>query len=365
MKFKIIKDEFLEVLGTTLSVVEKKNIMPILANVLLEADEPILKISATDLDVAINVKAQAQVDEPGKITVSAKNLYDIVRESAGKEIVIQTSDNDHLEITSNQSRYKIMGLSAKEFPKIPAEDGRFAKISTETLLKMFDKVCFAMSSDETRHHLNGVLLEKADDTTVVMVATDGHRLALDRNALDLSGMKQEKIIIPRKGVNELRKMIASEKGFEMAVAERNIFVKTEKQSLYIRLIDGNFPDYRRVIPEGNPVKVRIPREGLAGALRRVSLLANDRSKGVALYFCNNSLSVTSSNPEIGEAREEMAINYKGPVLNIGFNARYFMDVLAVITDDDVTIEFKDELSPCLVTCDSAVGFRAVVMPMRM
>lgn len=366
MKFKILKTELLSALNTTQGVVEKKNVMPILANILIEATvkSPLLQISATDLEVAVHVQAQAQVEKSGSITVNAKSLYEIIKEAVSEEISFELDDTDRIKIICNQSEYNIMGLSAKEFPSLPKIEGEFSRIACEDFSKMFDKVCFAMSTDETRYHLNGVLLENKE-SALAMVATDGHRLAYIERPIKLTNFQQEKVILPRKGVNELRKLLDQEKSFDFCISERHVFCKTEKQTLYIRLIDGNFPDYRRVIPEGNPVEVNIPRQDLLGALKRVSLLANDRSKGVSLYFCNNLLSVTSSNPEIGEAKEDLDLEYKGPVLNIGFNAKYFIDVLQVITDETVTIAFKDNLSPCLVTCGSEIGFKSVVMPMRM
>lgn len=366
MKFKILKTDFLEALNTTQGVVEKKNVMPILANILIEADgkAPLIRLSATDLEVAVHVQTQAQIEKPGKITVSAKSLFDIIRESASEEISFSTTENDRVEISTNNSLYKILGLSAKEYPSLPAIEGEFTRVSSEEIALMLDKVCFAMSTDETRYHLNGILIEKNGKETNI-VATDGHRLSFTKRELSLETMKQDKVIVPRKAVNELRKLIASEKSFELCVSERHLFAKTEKQTLYIRLIDGNFPDYRRVIPEENPIKIEVPKDALIGALKRVSLLANDRSKGVSFYFCNNSLSISSSNPEVGEAREDIEIAYKGPILNIGFNAKYFMDALGVIPDENICVAFKDELSPCLVTCASDAGFKSVVMPMRL
>lgn len=366
MKFKINKTEFLEALSTTQGVVEKKNVMPILANILIEThtNKSLIKLSATDLEVAVHVYAPALVEEEGSITVSAKSLHDIIREAASEEIQISSGDNDRVQISANQSEYKVLGLPAKEFPSLPEIKGDFTKISSSDLLEIFDRVGFAMSTDETRYHLNGVLIEKSGDETA-FVATDGHRLAFTKRSLQIKNMQQDKVILPRKGVNELKKLMHSEKGFELCVSDRHIFAKTEKQTLYIRLIDGNFPDYNRVIPQGNPLQIDLPREELVGALKRVSLLANDRSKGVAFYFCNNSLSVSSSNPELGEAREDIDLDYKGQTLNIGFNAKYFLDVLSAMNDEKITVAFKDELSPCLITSQKDPEFKSVIMPMRM
>jgi len=366
MKFNIIKSEFLEALNTTQGIVEKKNVMPILANILIEAEagNPLIKISATDLEVAVHVMAQASVESAGKITVNAKSLYDIVRESNGEELEFKTTENDRVQITCLHSEFKIHGLSAKEFPSLPSIEGKFSRVLSEEFQSIISKVAFAMSTDETRYHLNGVLLEKTDKE-ITLVATDGHRLAYNKHVFDFSQIKQDKVIIPRKGVNEIQKLIANEKAFDICVSDRHVFVKTEKQTLFIRLIDGNFPDYNRVIPKDNPIEIEVPKEEFVGALKRVSLLANDRSKGISLYFCNGCLSVSSSNPEIGEAKEEIDINYKGVVLNIGFNAKYFLDVLGVVPDENIIIAFKDELSPCLIKCKSDPGFQSVIMPMRM
>lgn len=366
MKIKVLKSELINALGATQGIVEKKNVMPILANVLIEADSKtgLLKISATDLEVAVHILAQAQIEKGGTITVNAHHFYDIIKESPTEEILISTSDNNRVHISSHNSEYKIIGLPATDFPTLPAIQEKFTRINSEDLLKMLDKVCFAMSTDETRYHLNGILLERGDKNLVI-VATDGHRLSMTEQDIPAEKIKVKKAIIPRKGVQELRHLMSTEKSIELSVAERHIFARTEKQTLYIRLIDGNFPDYQRVVPKDNKVEIELGCEELSGALKRVALLANDRSKGVLFYFNHGNLTLSTSNPEMGEARENLDIDYKGPTLNIGFNAKYVLDVLGVITDKTATFSFKDELSPCLVSCASDPGFRSVIMPMRM
>lgn len=364
MEFKILKNDFLNGLNAVQGVVEKKNVMPILANVLLEAKSDEVIITATDLEVAIILSVPAQVKVQGKITVLARSLFDIIRESANDTIAIKSLENDRLEIVCGNSVFKFHALSAKEFPKLPDVEGVFSKIPTAPLIQMLGKVMFAMSTDETRHHLNGVLIEKSADKSLTLVATDGHRLSLNHGKFSLE-MRQDRVILPRKGVAELLKLIESTENFEMGLGERHVFVRLPHKTLFIRLVDGDFPDYSRVVPKDNPVSIKLPRQELMGALRRVSLLASDRSKGVSFYFCNDSLSVSSSNPEIGEAREELTIPYKGAVINIGFNARYFLDVLGIIPDETVRLELKDELSPCLVLFDSDKDFLSVIMPMRM
>lgn len=364
MEIKILKSDFLNGLNATQGVVEKKNVMPILANVLIEARDQNLVITATDLEVAVTIDVPAQVKTPGKLTVQARSLYEIIKESASDEIQIRGLDGDRLELSAGMSQYKFLMMPAKEFPKLPEIDSPFTEIPTALFTAMLGKVSFAMSTDETRYHLNGILLEKKSGGILAMVATDGHRLAYQQGEMDLP-MKQDKVILPRKGVNELLKFVDGIDKFKLGVGDRHLFIKVPGKTLFIRLVDGDFPEYTRVIPTENPLSIQMPRQELAGALRRVSLLASDRSKGVSFYFCNGSLSVSSSNPEIGEAKEELTIPYKGPVINIGFNARYFLDVLGVIPDDMVRIVLKDEISPCLVLSDLEKDFKAVVMPMRM
>lgn len=363
MEFKILKGEFLTALNQIQGVVEKKIVMPVLANVLLEAEENVLKISATDLEVALHVQTQATVLTPGKITVLAKKLFDIVKEAAGEEITMRAAENDRVEISALNTHCKIMALPANEYPKLPEPEGEFVRVATEDLVDMLEKVGFAMSTDEARHHLNGIYLEKKEDE-VVVVATDGHRLSLSRKNINLPSFAQNGIIIPRKGVSELKKIVGSQKGIELSVSKRHIFARTEKQMLFIRLIDGDFPNYNRVIPESSKIKVTVPRESLIGALRRVSLLSDEHSKGVKLYFCRDALLVNTTNLDVGEAKEEIALDYKNEALEVSFNARYLLDVLGALTDNSVVLGFNDKASPCLITSPSNKGFTSVIMPMR-
>lgn len=362
MDFKILKTDFVEALNQVQGVVEKKNIMPILANVLLEAEAPMLKLSATDLEVAVHVLAQADVKKPGKITVNAKKLHDIVKEAASEEIFLKTADDERVEIRSGQTQCKIVGGTAAEYPRLPERDGEFTQVESEPFLDVLEKVGFAMSTDETRYHLNGIYVEKQGNETV-FVATDGHRLSLMKTQLLLPNMN-EGVIIPRKGITELRKAISTLKGFEFSVGKSHVFVRSEKETLFIRLIDGDFPNYRRVIPEENKIQVAVPREDLVGALKRVSLLSDEYSKGVKLFFCNEALLVNTANLDVGEAKEEIPLKYNGESFEVSFNARYLLDLLTAIRDETVTLGFNDKSSPCVVTSKDSPGFCAVVMPMR-
>ncbi|MDO8518754.1 MAG: DNA polymerase III subunit beta [Deltaproteobacteria bacterium] len=363
MDFKITRENFLEALSKTQGVVERKNTMPVLSNILLDADKGGVKISATDLEVALVTLAPAQVLKTGKITVAARSLYDIVREINQPEIRVVLQDNDRIEVSAGKSHFKIPGLSAAEFPQLPAVAAKSVEFQCDVFSRMIEKTSFSMSTDETRHNLAGILFQRAGSSGVRMVATDGHRLAM----VDAEGNGGEgdfKVIIPKKGVAELKKLVSKEGTFELAVGPANLFARKGNESLYIRLIDGEFPDYSRVIPKDNAKFVYIPRDKFVGSLRRVSLLANERSRGVILSFSPAHLEVSINNPDLGEAREELEADYKGEKLSIGFNARYFLDALEVMKDETAILALNTDLSPCILKSEKDSGFLAVIMPMR-
>ncbi len=363
MEFKIKRKEFLEGLSLVQGVVEKKNTMPILSNVLLEADKVGIKISATDLEVAVSCNIVATVSKPGKITVLARSIQDIVRESEHEEIKFVLGDNDRIELSAGSAVFKIPGLNASEFPSFPTVDSQTVDINCDVLKQMIEKTSFSMANDETRYNLNGVLLQKKGEGLVRMVATDGHRLALTEKELNLGG-KDVSVIIPRKGVGELKKMLAHEGNFELAVGTKGLLAKRGSETLYIRYLDGDFPDYTTAIPQENNVIASVPKAGFVGALRRVSLLSNERSRGVVLSFTPGHLEVSAANPDLGEAREEISIDYKGPKMNIGFNARYLLDVVDVLKDEKVLIALRNETSASLIKSEFDPGFMCVIMPMR-
>ena len=363
MDFKVKRKDLMEGLALTIGVVEKKNTMPILSNVLIEAQKEGLKILATDLEVAVTCSVAAQVMSVGKITVMARSLQDIVRESADEEIRFTLGENDRIELSSGLAKFKIPGLNASEFPTFPNVEAKPVDISCEAMLDMVEKTGFSMANDETRYNLNGVFLQKRGDNLVRMVATDGHRLSMVDREIPLSSLEGG-VIIPKKGVQELKKLLGPEGNFELALGKKGLVARRGGQSLYIRYLDGEFPEYNAVIPTENNFLATISRQMLAGALRRVSLLSNERSKGVVFAFSPGHLEVSAANPDLGEAREEISIDYKGQKVNIGFNARYVLDVLEVLKDETVTFALKGETTACLIRSTSDKGFLCVVMPMR-
>jgi len=368
MELKTKRADFLATLYWTQSIVERRNTMPILANVLIECQKGTVRVSATDLEVGVRAKLDGEVAQEGTVTVNAKKVYEIVRESPEESIELRRLENDWVEIKSGRSIFKMVGIDAREFPQFPEfEREKLAAVPAEILREMIEKTIFSVSTDETRHALNGVLLEEGEGGRVTMVATDGHRLALIERGAGTIGL-EKRVILPRKGLAEVGKLLeATEDGVISVGFQENMgLVVKENVELFMRLIDGEFPDYTKVIPKGNPNIVKIEQAKLLQALRRVSILSSERYKGIKTELKEGRMLISASNPELGEAVEEMEVEYQGKALTVGFNARYLMDVLGVMEDGGVVaVELKDELSPGLIKKEGDEGYLYVVMPMRL
>ncbi len=368
MEFKIQKTDLVNGLYLTQSVVEKKSTMPILASVLIEAKGKTVSFSATDLEVGVISHHQAEVMKPGKIVIQARGLYDIAKELPEDLVTIKVLSNNWVNILCGKSKFKMVGAGHEDFPTMPAADGPVYNMDAKDFLEMISKVSYAMSNDETRYTLNGVYLEEATNGSVSgirMVATDGHRLSMSERAVKGKFKLPKGVILPKKGVWELKKLLEDHEGdFSMQIGEKTISANTKAASLVCRLVDGQFPPYKQVIPKDNKKVVIVDRQQFIQSLKRVSLMADDRAKGVKLQISSGNLDLMSSNPDLGEANEETACVYKGEKFDVGFNARYFIDVLGVIQDEKVTMELKNDTTPCIIRSEFDKGFLSVVMPMR-
>jgi len=367
MEIKVSREELKKGLYWTQNIVERKTTKPILSNCLLECEGDRLKISATDLEVGVCIEVAATVKTPGKVAVPAKNLYEIAKEIKSDEISFKRKDDQWIEIQGGTSKFKIVGLSPTEFPSMPEMPKKKAiPFSGPSLKGMINKTLFAVSTDETKYNLNGVFLEVQGEKKVRLVATDGHRLSMAEREMPQALQIPKGVLLPRKGVLELLKLIQEEEGVvPVSLEGRNVMVQRGPVTLFIRLIEGEFPDYMQVIPKKQDRFVTLPKDKFIGALRRVSLLSQDHNRGVKLTFTSGHLELMCSNPDLGEAREEMECEYKGEHLEVGFNYRYFLDVLAVLEDDSVLLELKDEVSPCVIKSPTDKGFLSLVMPMRL
>jgi DNA polymerase-3 subunit beta len=375
MELKIATSELAKALGRSQGIVEKKSTMPILSHVLLEAKKDHLVVSATDLDLAVSSEHAegCEILKDGALAVSARHLYDIVRSLPEQQVTLKKAHNNYLELRCGPSEFRIVGLPAEDFPALPRfEKVPFGDIDPQLLLDMVERTFFAVSTDETRYNLNGVFFEPAAEV-LRLVATDGHRLSLvERPAGGAFGLKRG-VILPKKGLQELRKLLAeavdagADKGeTKLGFVENSAIVRRPGVTLSMRLIEGLFPDYRQVIPKAGEKSAKVGRERLQETLRRVSLLSTDKAHAVKLELSKGALKVTSQNPDLGDAKEEVPVDYAGEPLKIGFNARYILDVLAVLKSKDVAFELADDLSPGVLrgTEDADQGFTAVVMPMR-
>jgi DNA polymerase-3 subunit beta len=368
MEIKIQKEALVRGLYLTQSVIEYKSTMPILSNAVLEAKGKALNFTATDLQVGIIVQENAEVINPGKVLVPVKNLYEIAKELQNEMILIKTLSNNWVEVMSGKSKFKIMGAASDDFPSLPTADGQEINFEAKLFMEMIDKVSYAMSNDETRYALNGVFIELVSENgkdVLRMAATDGHRLSYAQRQLKNSLKLQKGVILPKKGVWEMAKILKDIEGdVNLKIGEKTISVNTKNVTFICRLIDGQFPPYEQVIPKDNNKVVSIDRTQLIQSLRRASLVANEKSKGVKLSISPGNLDISSSNPDIGESKEELTCVYKGETFDVGFNATYFIDILGVLEDDKAILELKNDTSPCVIRSEFDKGFLSVVMPMR-
>ncbi len=368
MEIKAKRGDLLATLYWTQSIVERRNTMPILANVLIESQKNEIRVTATDLEVGVRGTIEAQVGKEGTVTVNAKKLYEIIREIPNEEINLKRLENQWVEITSGRSVFKVVGMDAREFPQFPLVDSKtMSTTSAVTLKGMIERTIFAVSTDETRYSLNGVFVEQGEGGKVKMVATDGHRLAFEEQVLGPLGLSKG-VILPRKGLAELKKLLdSSAEGVISISLQENMALLTRGHvELFMRLVDGDFPDYTKVIPKGNPNIVKVEHEDLLQALRRVSILSSERYKGIKMEFSSAKVSISANNPDLGEAVEEIDAEYEGRPIAIGFNARYLLDVLTVLGGEgSINVELKDELSPSVIRKFGNEGYLYVLMPMRL
>ncbi len=372
MKISLPKSELQRGLSRIQSIVEKRNTMPILANVLLDAsggEEGTLEFAATDLEVGIRSVHSAEVETPGRVTASAKKLYEIVRELPDEPVHIEVTSDAYLSIRCARADFTLAGNSAEEYPTLPtASPGSVATVQAVVLGQMIERTMYAASVDETRYNLNGVFVERVPETEKLrMVATDGHRLAYVDRALDVDlGGLESGVIIPRKGLAELKKLVDEEDADEVEIGfeGNSALVRKRGVTLVMRLIEGEFPNYRQVIPKQQGRQLVLPSEILVQALRRVALLSSERSRAVKLELSSGLLKLSSNNPDLGEAHEELDIDYDGEELEIAFNARYLTDCLTVMGAKEVRLGIQDGLSPAQLVPTDDEDSLAVVMPMR-
>jgi len=363
MKLKIKRNALLDGLQMGYGIISPRSTIPILSNVLLKADKTKLWLTTTDLEVSVKCGVEAEVTKIGASTLPARRIVSIIKELTSEDVEIEVDDKHAASIKAGASFFRIMGQADDEFPPLPDFKGKFSYVIDQGAFKaMLRNVSYSASNDETRYVLNGVHLGFSGDKLTV-VATDGRRLALAELDVEFPKEAEAEMIIPSKAVNELLHSLKDQGPLKICCSGNQVQFEFEDILVISKLIDGNYPNFRQVIPAQSAERVPIEREALLTAVRRVALLTSEKSNSVRLTFTKNKLKVSVTTPEIGEAHETMAVKYAGKELAVAFNPEYLMDPLRHLVNDEIYLELTDELSPGVVKCD--MPFLYVLMPMRL
>jgi len=368
MKFTITREKLQEGLVAVAASVPTKTTLPVLSNILVEATRDGLRLSGTDLDIAVSTTIPASVDQEGAITLPARKLVEIVRELPSAAIRITSSGEQRVAIECGKSKFKLLGLSKEEFPAFPAVkfEGGW-RVPSKDLHKLISHVAFAASTEESRPILNGVLWELKNDR-MRMVATNGHRLARMDVPVEGGGGQQADLIVPPKALDQIKRLFASDDEVELAKSDNHLGFRSSTTQVFTRLIEGPYPNYEQVIPRENDKIATADKSALSAALRRMSIVASDQTHRIRVAFASGSCKLSVQTPDLGEAQEELAVAYDGDPLEIGFNALYMLEVLKYMPTDEVRLTFKapERAATCEpVGWDDPASYLTLVMPLRL
>jgi DNA polymerase-3 subunit beta len=362
MKFSIVRAKFLDGLQKVQNVVTTKGSLQILSNALMHAEGNQLCITTTDLDISERCFVECEVEQAGSTTLPIRRLASIIRELDEGKIQIEVNDDDVASVQSGSSYFKIIGLPMRDFPPVPVTEGKFCyRIDQGAFREMLRKTAYAVSLDETRRVLNGVLLAFKENK-LTMVATDGRRLALVEHEIEFPPEAEVEMVLPTKAVSELMRILGNDGDLKIYAQKNQVIFELGTTTLSSKLIDGVYPNYRQVIPGMCEERVVIDREMLLSALRRVSVVTTDKSNATRLTFSANQLTISINTPDVGEGRDTVPVKYAGKEVSIIFNPEYVMDPLKNIDDDEIVIEMNDGHSPALLKC--SIPFLYVLMPLR-
>ncbi len=376
MKFKINRDHFSSGLQQVLNVVGTRATMPILSNVLIEAGDDQISLTTTNLDLGIRCRIQADVAEKGTLTLPVRKLASIVRELPSLDVDVETYSNNQAKITSGQSLFRVMGIGADEFPPLPTfNDQHSFVLRQDELGRMLKSVSYAQSSDETRYIMNGVYFN-FENNALTLAATDGRRLAVISKEVDVSEDNAGHLILPAKTVAEVQRLLGQGDSVRIAFNDRQVAFEINSEadsaaesglldSIYLvsKVVEGNYPNYRQVIPKENDQHIKVNRESFAKCISRAALVASDKNNSIKVNVSENLLEVTGSSPEFGESNVSLNVEYSGPDVTVSFNPHFLLDPLKALPRDEVIFEFKDELSPGVIRTPES--FLCVVMPLRL
>jgi len=365
MNLNIIKSSILEPLQKVFGVVERRQTLPILSNVFLSINQGVLKLTGTDLEVQVTAQAVIDGDDDFRVTIPGRKLLDICRSLPDDSMINLNFKQDIVVIKSGKSRFTLRTLSADEYPlfdELNYVDN--LQLNSELLIKAFSKTIFCMAQQDVRYYLNGLMMD-VENGELQTVASDGHRLALSSNTMDGSTGSISQVIIPRKAAQELLRLVEKFKGaVDVKVAKNNINFSFDDVQLNAKLIDGKFPDFKNVVPDESEHSFIVDKQLFKSALSRVSILSNEKYKGIRLDLSDRLMTINANNPEQDEAEEEVVVDYEGDSMSMGFNSSYLMDALNVIESDVVRVSFTDTNSSCLLENPEDSSSRFVIMPMR-
>ncbi len=362
MKFTILRSQFIEGLKSVQNIVASKGTLPVLQNVLIEAEGSELKMTTTDLDISIMATAQCETEEAGATTLPVKLLFNSVAKAAEGQVYVEVDENQKATITAGSAKFKLSGIAEADFPRLPqGEASHVYEMESQTLKEMLRKTAYAASQDDTRRTLKGVLMSFKDQK-LTMVATDGRRLALVEKEMEFPAGSECDLVLPSKAVQELQRALTGEGKVKIAIQKSQVSFETASCKIYSKLMDDAYPNYEQVIPKSCRESIIVDRQLLLDALERASVMTMDEAHSTKLIFEDNRLTVTSAANDIGSARDEVPIKYDGTRLEIMFNPNYVMDPLKAIDDDEVKIEINDGHAPAVIKC--SIPFLYVLMPLR-
>jgi DNA polymerase-3 subunit beta len=371
MNFTVDRDQLIGLLTRVQGVAERRHTMPVLSHALLTADPSGVTLVASDLEIVVRCVQPVEVAETGAIALPARKIFDIAKVLPRGPVSVSNRDGNSIEIAAGQGHFRLAGLAAQEFPEMPAKPaGAPVTVDSDVVRTLIDRVVAFASSDETRYNLAGVLLEKQEregKSLLRMVGTDGHRLAMaDGEIPEIGGLLGEKgVLVPRKGLLEIRKMAEGGPGaLSLSASEKFLYAGKGDTELWVRLLESEFPDYRLVVPKDNKLAARVSKDAFSDALRRVSVMAPEKVNSVRLSFSGKQLEVSTASPELGEARELLQADYEGPSIKIGFNCRYLQDSIGGISGETARIEIKDDVSQVIIRPEEDQDYLAIIMPMR-
>jgi len=371
MELRVERDELYRAVSRVQSIIEKRSNMPILSTVLLTAEDSGIVLSATDLEISFQQKFPAEVMKPGSLAISGRKLFEILKESKSSTVYIKEKENNWAFISDEKAKFNLAGLSPDEYPVlVEPEDVPLVVIQGDVLREMISKTIYAVTMEDAGFKLSGIYVEKISQggkTSLRMVATDGHRLSMiDKDIARVEDLGLDGgVMIPKKGMNEIAKLATDDDVVQIGFRRNNCVVKKGDSLIVVRLLESKFPDYNAVIPKKAVHHVHVKQEDLLDGMRKMTILSDESYRGVKIKLDEGSMELVSINPDIGDVQESLQVEYAEERLEMGFNARYFIDILQAMDSKEVVLGFSDVSSPCLVTGEGDPGFLGLIMPMRL